>query len=187
MDDALGVRGLERIGNLNGQIEHLGEPERLSTFQSLPQRLPFEQLHGQQRLPVDVVDLVDRADVRVVQRRGGTRFALEALERGMVLRERWREKLERNVTPEFRVVGAIHHTHPPRADLVKDAIVRDDLANHLGGSRLPELQLLPSPRDGPCCVGGPRGPHAKGVRPRLARGGQLDAALLRWRGQHGRL
>ena len=130
MDDALGVRGLERIGNLNGQIEHFCEPERLAIRQPLPQGLPFEQLHGQQRLTVGVVDLVDRADVRVVQRRGGARLALEALEREMVARELRRQKLQRNVAAESGVVGAIHHTHPTRADLLEDAIVRDDLANH---------------------------------------------------------
>ena len=135
MNDALGVRGLERISDLNGQIEHFGEPERLPTLQSLPQRLALEQFHGQEPLTVDVIDLVDRADVRVVQRRGGARLALKAFQCDTVLRDLRRQELQRDITVESGVVGAIHHTHPPRADLRDDAIVRDDLANHVGASR----------------------------------------------------
>ena len=48
----------------------------------------------------------------------------------MAARELRRQKLQRNVAAESGVVGAIHHTHPTRADLLEDAIVRDDLANH---------------------------------------------------------
>ena len=38
-------------------------------------------------LPVVLVDVVDRADVRVVERRRGARLALEALERGLWIGE----------------------------------------------------------------------------------------------------
>src|SRR5215471_12708298 len=45
MDDAFRVRGFERVRNLDGQIEQRIRFERLA-FDPLPERLPFEQLHG---------------------------------------------------------------------------------------------------------------------------------------------
>ena len=123
MDDALGVRGLERIRDLNSQIEHFWEPEGMAIRQPLPQRLAFEQLHGQQRLTVGVVDLVDRADVRVVQRRGGARLALEALECEMVARELRRQELQRNVTAAVWCRGrdTPHPCHPSRSARGRDS------------------------------------------------------------------
>lgn len=111
--DAPHVRGLERIGNLDGEIEDLRELERLPVPQPVAQGLAFEQLHGQQRLAIGVIDLVDGADVRVVQRRGGARLALEALEREVVARELRRQELERDVAPQLRVVGAYTTPIPP--------------------------------------------------------------------------
>ena len=46
--------------------------------QSVAQRLAFEQLRHDVRRAVVAADVVDREDVRVIQRRGGARFLLEA-------------------------------------------------------------------------------------------------------------
>ena len=46
----------------------------------LLQRLAFEQFHGDERLAFVFVNVVNGADVGVIQRRGSARFALEALE-----------------------------------------------------------------------------------------------------------
>ena len=51
----------------------------------------FEKLHGDEGLAVVFADLVDGADVGMVQRRGGAGFALEALERLRVLGNDLRE------------------------------------------------------------------------------------------------
>jgi hypothetical protein len=42
------------------------------------QRLPFQQLHGDERLPLELVNVVNRANVRVIERTRGARLALEA-------------------------------------------------------------------------------------------------------------
>ena len=42
------------------------------------QRDAFQKFHGDERLPVLFANVVDRADVRMIQRGGGLRFALKA-------------------------------------------------------------------------------------------------------------
>jgi hypothetical protein len=76
MNDAFRVRGIERVGNLNPQVEHLVECERLLADAVL-QRLAFEQLHGDEGdcfaaiiAIIHYVDFIDGADVGVIQRRG---------------------------------------------------------------------------------------------------------------------
>lgn len=49
------------------------------------ERLPLEQLHGDERLLVGLVDLANRADVGMVQGGRGARFALEAGQRLLVV------------------------------------------------------------------------------------------------------
>jgi hypothetical protein len=79
MDDALGVCRVESIGNLDAQIEHRFDLQRLATYH-VPKRLPLQQFHGDEGSPIGLVDLVDRADVRVIQGGRGLGLTLEATE-----------------------------------------------------------------------------------------------------------
>ena len=74
MNDPLRVRRLQCIGNLKGEVEHRFWLEGLS-FDAMPERLPFQQLQGDERLPVVLVNVVDRADVRMIERRNSLCFA----------------------------------------------------------------------------------------------------------------
>src|ERR1700687_1372460 len=65
MDDALRVCAVERIGDLNAQIEQRFDLQRLA-IDGVPERLPHQQFHGNEGSPIDLVDFVDRADVGVV-------------------------------------------------------------------------------------------------------------------------
>ena len=65
--------------------------------------------------PVALLDGVDGADVRMVQRRGGTRLLLEALERVGVAFSFSRQELQRNVASELAVLRLVHHAHAARA------------------------------------------------------------------------
>jgi hypothetical protein len=62
------------------EVRHLLARQRAAA-QQLPQRLPLEQLHHDVRAAEVVADVVDRADVGVVERGGDARLALEPLER----------------------------------------------------------------------------------------------------------
>jgi hypothetical protein len=68
MDDALLVGGIECIANLRCVVKSLSNRQRTSEHR------PFDVLHDQVVRP----DIVQRANVRVIQRSYGMRFAFEA-------------------------------------------------------------------------------------------------------------
>jgi hypothetical protein len=66
MQDAFGVRGVERIGDLRGDLEHLAQIHR-PPRQTAIERLAIEQLHREIELAFVLIETVDRADVRMIQ------------------------------------------------------------------------------------------------------------------------
>ena len=79
----LRVRGSERIDHLNGELDDGFERKRpapVSIAHQLLERLALEQFHGDERIALVPANLVDDADVWVVQRGGGTCLTLEPLE-----------------------------------------------------------------------------------------------------------
>ena len=75
MDDAVAVRGVERIDDAAHQIERLAHPERTAP-QPRRQRFAFDVLHDDEVAAAGVgADLVDGADVRMVEGGGRLRLA----------------------------------------------------------------------------------------------------------------
>ena len=77
MDDALLVRGLERLGDLACNGEGLGDRQR-SALETIGERRAFDQLEDQRGHAIGFFQSVDRADVRVIERGEQARFAREA-------------------------------------------------------------------------------------------------------------
>ena len=132
VDDALGMRRLERVGHADGQVQHDGHREWPPPNRG-PQRLAFDQLHRDEMLAVVLADVVDGADVGVIQRRGRARFAPQPFRSLRVRDEVWRQELEGDGATESGVSGAIDHAHAAGAQRRLDAIVPDRLADR-GGS-----------------------------------------------------
>ena len=93
------------------------------------QRLALQILHGDERPSVLLADVVDRADVGMVQRRRGLRFAREAAQRLGITCQIFGDELERNGTMKPRILGFVHHAHPAAAELLDDAVVRERLTD----------------------------------------------------------
>ncbi len=129
MDDARSVRGVERVGNLDPKLDQLFERHR-PVADPVFQRLAFEKLHRDEPLPAVLADLVNRADVRMVQRRRGARLAHEAVGRGAIAGQLIGQELQRDVTAKQKVLGAIDDAHSAAAEHLENAIVRDSLADH---------------------------------------------------------
>ena len=68
---------VERVGDLNRVPKRLIERQR-AFLQAFSQRLPFEVLHDEVVDAVLLTHIMERADMRVIQRRDGAGFALEA-------------------------------------------------------------------------------------------------------------
>jgi hypothetical protein len=90
----------------------------------------IQKLHGDERLPVLLADVMNRADVGVIQRRCGLGFALKTSERLWVSGNLLRQKLESDKAVQPHVLGLVHDTHPAATQLLDDAVVRDGLADH---------------------------------------------------------
>ena len=129
VDYAFGVRSVQRIGDLDAQIEHRFDLQRLA-IDLVPERLPFQQLHGDEGSPIGLVDFVDRADVRVVQRGRSLGFPPETTESLCVVGEFVGKELEGNGAAELQILGLVDHTHAAAADLLDDAVVRDGSPDH---------------------------------------------------------
>src|SRR5580704_17350408 len=131
MNDSLGVGGIERVVDFDGEIENLVDFERLAGDFFL-QRLAFEELHHDESLTLVAADFVDGANVGVVKRRSGAGFALESFEGLRVFGEAFWKELQRDETPQGSVLGLVDDTHPPATQLFEDVVMRDRAADHNG-------------------------------------------------------
>ena len=125
------MRGIESVRDLEAQIEHGLDLQRLAS-DPMPERLPFQQFHGDEGSPIDFVDLVDGADVGVVQRGCSPRFPLEATEGLCVVGEFVGKELQSDVATQLQVFRFINHTHPASANLAEDAVMGNVLSHRLG-------------------------------------------------------
>jgi hypothetical protein len=122
--------GIERVGDLNAQIEYSFDLQRFA-IDAMPERLPLQQFHGDEGSPIGLVNLVDRADVRVVQGGRSLGLPLETAESLCVVGEFVGKELQRYVATELEVFGLIHHTHAPAANLAEDAVMGNRLPHGL--------------------------------------------------------
>ena len=129
MHDAFRVRGIERIGYFDGQLQQPLSLQRAAGNHVL-QRDPIQVFHGDEPEAVVVRDLVDGADVGMVQGGGGPGFAAEAFQRLRIVRHFIGQELEGDEAAEHRVLGLVHHAHAAATQLLLDTVMGDDLADH---------------------------------------------------------
>ena len=129
MNDALGVRCVERVGDFDGQSEERLVVERASGDAMLEGRA-LEKLHGDEGLAFVPADFVDGADVGMVQRGGGARFSAKAFERLRILRKIVGQEFQRDEAAEFGVLGLVDDAHAAAAEFFEDVVTGDRLADH---------------------------------------------------------
>src|SRR6266851_4497847 len=112
MRDAFLMRGVERITNLHGVAERSIERKRTI------ERSPLDKLHDQ----IIWADVVNLADVGMIQRGDGFGFTLGAL------RELQRGNFNGHIAIQTRVFGAIHLTHAARANRREDLVGAESIA-----------------------------------------------------------
>jgi hypothetical protein len=90
-----------------------------------------QKLHGDERLSALLADVVNRADVGMVQRGRGLGFALKASERLWATGNVFGQEFHSDEAMQPRVFGLIYHAHAATPEFLDDAVVRDGLADQL--------------------------------------------------------
>ena len=106
----------------NGQRVFERDP---ATREALRQVFPFDQFHDERGGTAAVLDAVDVGNVRMIERRENLGFTLEPHQALRIGGHAGGQHLDRNVALQARIAGAIHLTHPTRADRRFDAIGAD--------------------------------------------------------------
>src|SRR6516165_5544828 len=123
------MRSIEGIGNLDGEIEQFFGLERLASNPVL-ECLSLQKLHRNEGLALVITNLINCADIRVVQRGGCLSFTLETLQSLAVPGEPLGQEFERDEAMQPGVLGLVNHAHAPAAEFLQNAIVADSTADH---------------------------------------------------------
>jgi hypothetical protein len=122
MDDAFRVRRIKPIRNLRRDIhQRLGihRPSRDAMFE----RLAFEHFHGEIRPPFVLADLINSADIGMIQRGRRASLPLEAFESLRVGGKSVGQKFERDAAAEIEIFGFINDAHAASTEFREDAVV----------------------------------------------------------------
>ena len=134
MDDAGRVQRREGRQHPAPERDRLRDRQRPAA-QPVRERLPLEQLHGDEQLAAVLADLVHLADVRVVDPGRGPGLPAEA-PAGRVVR--LGDRLHRDSTAEAVVLGREDDAHPALPEPVEDAVAAEvpGIARGAGRGRL---------------------------------------------------
>ena len=130
MHNALGVGRVEGVGDINGDRHQQLDLKRLIADQVL-QGLAFQVLHGDEGAPVVLANVVNCANIRMIQAGSGLRFAAKAAEQMLVGVDFVGKKFEGDEAPQASVLGLENHAHPPAAEFFNHPVMRDSLADHV--------------------------------------------------------
>ena len=130
--NALRVRGDERVGHGDHQVQHLRQRQPAWSDERV-EVPPLDQLHGDEECASRLLDGVQGDDVGVIEsghRRGFTLEASEPVRRG---RHSCGQHLDRDVPLEAWIARAIHLAHPARAERGDDLVGPEAGAGSEGG------------------------------------------------------
>ena len=113
MDDSLLVRGRQSLRDLLRVVGGFARRERAGT-QTLPQRLALQQLRHDVRRTAILANVIDRKNVRMVKCRRRPRFLRKPLQPVRICGKRRWQNLDRHVSVQPGIVGAINLAHAAR-------------------------------------------------------------------------
>src|SRR5690242_822047 len=122
VDDGFRMSGIKSVGDLVAIVRDFFDVQGLPG-NAMFQGLSLENLHNNEVLAFELVHVIDRADVRVIQGGSSTSFPLKALDRQMVSGNLFGEELHRDHAAQLDVLGLIDDAHPAAAELFQNAIM----------------------------------------------------------------
>ena len=105
---------------------------------AMVESLALQEFHDDEGLPLGFIDIVHRADPRILQRRGSVSLTLEALERRVVVEVISWDKLHRDGTAQADIITLVNDTHAaaqPLTNAANETILPVMLVTRACGSR----------------------------------------------------
>ena len=130
MDNSAGVGSIECVRDLNTHLQQLLNLER-PALDLVLEGGAIQILHGDEGLPLLLADVINGADVGMVQSRGRLGLPLKAGQSLGVAGDVIGQELECHKTMKASVFSFVYHSHPPATDLLDNAVVGDGLADHV--------------------------------------------------------
>ena len=140
MDDARGVGGVERSGDLAQQPDRFGRRQRPVGGDPALEVAALDQAHGDDQLAVLLAGVVDGDDVGVVETGGEARLAQEPFAEGLVVGEVAGDHLECHRAVERQVRRPVDDAHPAARDQRVDAVPTESRAD----CRFPHTAVIPA-------------------------------------------
>ena len=110
------------------------------------ERHAIQKLHGDEGLPVLLANVVNGADVGMIQSRGRLGFALKARQSLRILGDIVGKELQRDEAMQPRVFRLIDDTHATAAQLLNDLIMGDGFTDHSFPARRSTRMVVGSTR-----------------------------------------
>src|ERR1700733_11213208 len=92
----------------------------------------IQEFHGDKGLAILIADVVNGANVGMIQRRRSLCLALKAGQCLRIAGNFFGKELEGNETPQPCVLGFVHYSHPAATKFLHNAVMRNGLADHSG-------------------------------------------------------
>ena len=122
MHHALAVDFVQCVGNLDAVLKRLIHWQS-ALHQAVGQRLTFDVLHDDEVDPIVLTDVVERADVRMIQLRDRSGLTLEPLSSPGVFCEMLGQHLDGHRPAEAGVLGLVDFTHAASPDAGDESVV----------------------------------------------------------------
>jgi hypothetical protein len=115
MNNVCAVRCIQRVSDSDGNFQERLQFNRPS-IDALLKSLALEQLHRDEVPAFMFPDVINRADVGVIQRRRCARLAQESLHCSRIAADIFRQELQRHSPAKATVFRSVHNGHPTGAD-----------------------------------------------------------------------
>jgi hypothetical protein len=119
----------QRVRDLHGEVERLAEHQS-PVPNPLGHRLALDVLHDDEIATAVFANFVDGADVWVVERGHGPRFAKQALARALVSDRLLRQDFDRYLASKAFVHREIDLAHPARAEQFKKSVMAEEVSDY---------------------------------------------------------
>src|ERR1700723_4332991 len=81
-------------------------------------------------MPAILANIMNRANIRMIQSRSSPSLAPKSVQGKRIPRHLIRKEFQRHGPAQPPILSLIDHTHPPAAQLLEDAVMRNSPANH---------------------------------------------------------